>query len=94
MYLFLLVKHLTDIYNKLFSLDASSTPIQFLAADITRVPSAEWEQGNSNSLALPEQLLASIHSLRRVLTQLQSQMVARDFLETSLSKYVAETGKT
>ena len=80
------VKHVTDIYDKLFSLDASSTPIQFLAADITRVPSAEWEQGNSNSLASPEQLLASIHSLRRVVTQLQSQMVSRDFLEMSLSQ--------
>ena len=44
-----LTKHVTDLYDKLFTLDASSTPIQFLAADITRVPSAEWEQNNTVS---------------------------------------------
>ena len=79
------VKHVTDLYDKLFSLDASSTPIQFLAADITRVPSAEWKQDNSNSLASPEQL-SSIFSLRRIVAQLQSQMVSRDFLEASISQ--------
>ena len=80
------VKHVRDLYDKLFSLDASSTLIQFLAADITQVPSAEWEQDNSNSLASPEQLLASIFSLRRIVAQLQSQMVSREFLEMSLSQ--------
>ena len=80
------VKHVTDLYDRLLSFDASSTPIHFLAADITRIPSAEWEQANSDSLASPEQLLASIHSLRRIVTQLQSQMVTREFLEASISR--------
>ena len=80
------VKKVTDLYEKLFDLDASSTPVQFLAADITRVPSAEWEQNNSDSLASPEQLLASIHSLRRIVTQLQSQMVSHDCFETTISR--------
>lgn len=81
-----ILKQVTVLYEKLFSLDASASPIRFLAEDITRIPSAEWEQENSDSLASPEQLLASIVSLRRTVTHLQSQMISRDFFESSLAR--------
>ena len=80
------LKQVTVLYEKLFSLDASASPIKFLAEDLNRIPSAEWEQENSVSLASPEQLLASIVSLRRSVTQLQSQMVTRESFETSFAR--------
>ena len=54
-------KLFTDLYDKIWSLNASSTQICFLAADLSRVPR---ERDNTESLASTEQLLASIHHLR------------------------------
>ena len=79
----IMTKHVADLYERLKSLDNNSTRIQFLAADLTRLPR---EQENSDSLASPEQLLASIVSLRRTVTHLQSQMISRDFFESSLAR--------
>ena len=76
------LKLLTDMYEKLFSLDASSTKIQFLAADLNRIPR---ENENSESLASTEQLLASISNLKTSVTQLQSKMVTREELKASIS---------
>ena len=64
------LKHVSDIYDKLWSLDSSSTRIQFLAADLARVPR---EKENSDSLASIEQLLASIHSLKTTVSLLNSR---------------------
>ena len=76
------LKLLADIYDKLWSLDASSTPIQFLAADLNRIPR---ENKDSESLASTEQLLASIFNLKTTVALLQSKMVTRDELKASLS---------
>ena len=76
-------KLVTDIYNKLWSLDASSTQILFLAADLSRVPR---EKESSESLASTEQMLASIHSLKTIVSHLQAKMVTREILDASLSR--------
>ena len=77
---------MSDIYDKLWSLDSSSTRIQFLAADLARVPR---EKENSDSLASIEQLLASIHSLKTTVSLLQFKMVTREQLDASLSTIVS-----
>ena len=64
------VKLLSDIYDKLWSLDASATQIvpKFVACDLSRIP-----QANSNSLATMEQLLATVHNLKMDVKTLQSK---------------------
>ena len=52
-------KVLTDIYEKLFSLDAASSPILcFVAYDLSQIPRAS---DNSDSLATTEQILFNRH---------------------------------
>ena len=83
-------KHVSDLYDKLWSIDGSSTRIQFLGADLNRVPR---ETDNSDSLASIDQLLASIHSLKSTVTQLQAKMVTREYLEASLSSLVGNVDR-
>lgn len=78
------IKSVTDIYDKLFSADSSSTAIpNFVASDLSRVPRA---RENSDSLATTEQLLASIHELKHRVIRLESSHVSRDFLAESLKR--------
>ena len=78
-----MIKAVTDIYEKLYSLDAASTPIpRFVAYDLSRLPRA---RDNSDSLATTEQLLASVHDLKCKINQLESTVVTKKFLEESLS---------
>ena len=63
-------KLLSDVYVKLWSLDAGATQIpRVLVADFSRIP-----QENSNSLAPMEQLLATVHCLKTELKHVQSNM--------------------
>ena len=76
-------KLLNDLYEKIWNLDASSTQIScFVAADLSRVPR---ENESSGSHASFEQLLASIHGLKSIVSGLQRTMVTKEMLETSLA---------
>ena len=78
-----MIKTVTDIYEKLWSLDAASTPFpRFVAFDLSRIPRA---RDNSDSLATTEQLLASVHDLKCRINQLESSHVTKKFLEESLA---------
>ena len=78
-----IIKAVTDIYEKLYSLDAASTPIpRFVAYDLSRLPRA---RDNSDSLASTEQLLASIHLMQCKINQLESTLVSKKFLKESLA---------
>ena len=82
-------KIITDIYEKLVSLDASAVSVpNFLAGDLTRIPQ---ERNDSDSLASNEQILASIHGLRLIIKQLQSKMVTHEQLQTALSSHRPST---
>ena len=82
-------KLLNDIYDKIWSMDASGTQIpRFVALDLSRIPR---ENPNSDSLASTEQLLASIHSLKSTVKFLRDNMVTRDMLEHSLDLRVASS---
>ena len=55
-----ILKTLSDIYDKLWSFDAASTPIpRFVAYDLSRIPRP---RDNSDSLATMEQLKMQIQS--------------------------------
>ena len=76
-------KLLSDIYDKMWSLDASATQIpKFVASDLSRIPQ---EQENSNSLATMEQLLASIHRLKSDIHYLETNMITRGDLDAALA---------
>ena len=78
-------KLLADIYDKLFTLDASTTKLPvFVAADLSRVPQ---DREDSDSLVSTEQLLASIQSLKQNMLSIQSQMVTKEQLRLSLDSH-------
>ena len=55
-------KLLNDLYDKIWSLDATGNQLPtFAAIDISRIPR---ERENTDSLASTEQLLSSIHNLK------------------------------
>ena len=75
-------KMLTDIFDKLWSTDAAAASIPcFVAADLSRIPRA---RDDSTSLATTEQILASLHEIKRKIHTLESTTVTRDALELSL----------
>ena len=85
------LKLVADLYDKLWSLDAQGAGTQipmFVAADLARIPR---ERENTESLASTEQLLSSVHNLKSIVYQLQSKMVTREFLESSLANLGAGT---
>ena len=54
--------NLNDLYDKIWSIDATNTQIpKFAAVDLSLIPR---ERQNTDSLASPEQLLASVQSLK------------------------------
>ena len=86
------VKLVTDIYDKLLSLDSNATQIpKFVAADLTRIPR---ESENSGSLASTEQVLASIHSLKSAVKHLESNMITRDDLDARLKGVIEPSSAT
>ena len=69
------LKLLSDLYDKIWSLDSSNTNVpRFLASDLARIPR---EIENSDSLATTEQLLSSICNLKSVVMFLQQKIVTR-----------------
>ena len=76
-------KLISDLYEKIWSIDGSATQIScFVAADLSRIPQGNEE---SSSHATIEQLLASMHGLRKIVSGLQQSMVTRAMLEKTLS---------
>ena len=70
----LATKLMTDIYDKMWSVDTAATSIpSFVASDLARVPRA---RDDSDSLASTEQVLSSIHSMKCVIKQGQQTKVA------------------
>ena len=75
-------KMINDIYDKIWSADATATPTPtFVAADLSRIPRARKD---SDSFATTEQLLASLYRMKCRIDQLESKQVTRDFLDQSL----------
>ena len=75
-------KMITDIYEKLFTLDAAAKSIIFVAVDLSRVPQ---DSRDSDSLVSTEQLLATIQNMKQMIREIQSQMVTKDQLRDSLN---------
>ena len=80
-------KLVTDLYDKIWSLDASPTQIRFLAADLSRIP----RETDSESCATIEQMLASVHNLRTAVSHLQSKMVTQDVLDATLTRFYSNS---
>ena len=80
-------KLVTDLYDKIWSLDSSATQIRFLAADLSRIP----RDTDSESCATIEQMLATVHNLRTAVSQLQSKMVTRDVLDATLTRFCSNS---
>ena len=76
------LKLLSDVYDKLWSLDANTTQIpKFVASDLSRIP-----QDNPNSLVSMEQVLASIHNIKNDMKFIQSKMLTRGDLDAAFAK--------
>ena len=76
-------KLLNDLYEKIWNMDASSTQISsFVAADLARIPRKNEREGSHASI---EQLLASIHGLKSLVSGLEQTMMTQEMLETSLA---------
>ena len=72
-------KMMVDIYDKIWTADASATPVpNFVAADLSRIPRV---RDNSDSLATTEQLLASLHDLKKRIIQLESSLGSKNSAE-------------
>ena len=85
-------KLLNDLYDKIWSLDASNTQIPlFVAADLSRVPR---EREGTDSPASIEQILASIHGMKSTISFLKDNMITRVVLENSLAALSTTSGSS
>ena len=82
------VKLVTDLYDKIWSLDASATSLPtFVAADIEQVPQDRKDSADTDPLASVEQLLSSINTLKSAVKQLQTTMITREFFDRSIAEF-------
>ena len=78
-------KTLGDIIDKMIAVDsAGETSPVFVARDLTRNPIAAPSADSHVSL---DMLLASIHDMKCTIRKMQTEMVTKDSLETSIMRY-------
>ena len=78
-------KTLGDIVDKMIAVDSAgeSSPV-FVARDLTRIPSAA--PGADSHVSL-DMILASIHGMKCTIRKMQTEMVTKDSLESSIVRY-------
>ena len=83
-------KLVNDVYDQLWSLDASSTKIShtFVADDLSRIP---LQRETTDSRVPTEQILASIHNLKATIVQIQRNAITREMLDERLSNLSSST---
>ena len=77
-------KMITDVYEKLFTLDAAAKSVVFSAVDLTRIPQ---DNRDSDSLVSTEQLLAAMQNMKQMIRDVQCQMVTKDQLQHAFNSH-------